>query len=276
MSSGLPRNRVLVLALACSLAVPLSKCGEETVGATAAVASTLTDQQIRVLSTQRVFFGHQSVGDNIIQGIKDIATSGRLKVNIVESRHPEAVPAPAFVEGHIGQNGDPQSKNRDFLAIINQGFGCGHCIAMFKYCYVDFGSTTDVHQVFDDYRATIDEVRLKHPGLKIVHITVPLTTAEPSTKAWLKNILRRNTAQEDNIKRNRFNALLRRTYNQDLIFDLAEVESTHSDGSRSYFKSGEETIYTLAPEYTIDGGHLNQAGRRIAAERLLQLLAKLQ
>jgi lysophospholipase L1-like esterase len=177
------------------------------------------------------------------------------------------------VESHIGQNTDPQSKNADFLNVINQGFTG---IAMFKYCYVDIGGTTDIQQMFKAYQATIDEVRRNHPGVRIVHITVPLTTVDSSAKAWLKGVLGRNTAQDDNLKRNHFNALLRQTYGQEPIFDLAEVESTHSDGSRSYFKNGNEIIYTLAAEYTTDGGHFNQAGRQRAAGQLLQVLAKLQ
>lgn len=248
--------------------------GERTLPTAALQEADLTDQQARTLSTQKVFFGHQSVGENIIQGIQEMmASDPRLRLNIVDSRNPEAVPAPAFVESHIGQNTDPRSKNSDFLAMMNQGFAG---IAMLKYCYVDIGEATDAQQMFNSYQAMIEEVRRNHPEIRIVHITVPLTTVGSTTKAWVKSMLGKNTAQDDNIKRNRFNSLLVQAYGKEPIFDLATVESTHSDGSRSYFKNGSELIYTLAPEYTTDGGHLNQAGRRIAAERLLKVLAKVQ
>jgi hypothetical protein len=249
-------------------------CGGKTVSTSPIATDTIfTDQQIQTLSTQKVFFGHQSVGDNIIQGIEDImASDPRLKLNIVNSRNPEAVPDPAFVATHIGQNTDPQSKNADFIAIMNQGFAG---IAMFKYCYIDIGEATDVQQMFNAYQATIEDVRRNHPGVRIVHITVPLTTVTSQAKAWIKSMLGQNTAQDDNIKRNHFNSLLIEAYGKEPVFDLAAAESTHRDGSRSYFKSGDETIYTLAPEYTTDGGHLNEAGRSIAAERLLQVLASL-
>jgi hypothetical protein len=268
---------LLLLALAGSYIVLFSPKGENTLPAIEAqemLQETLTDQQARVLATQKVFFGHQSVGDNIVQGIRDILSAdARLKLNLVESKSPEAVHAPAFVETHIGQNTDPQSKNSDLLAIMNQGFAG---IAMFKYCYVDIGETTDVQQMFNAYRATIDEVHHGHPGVRIVHTTVPLTTVDSSPKTWLKSILGRNTAQDDNIKRNHFNRLLLETYGNEPIFDLAKVESTHGDGSRSFFRNGNETIYTLAAEYTSDGAHLNQAGRQLAAGRLLQVLAEVQ
>jgi lysophospholipase L1-like esterase len=252
----------------------LSTIGGTTLSTAAFQEIGLTDQEAQVLSTQKVFFGHQSVGDNIVHGIQDImASDPRTKLSIVDSRNPEAVPAPAFMESHIGQNTDPRSKNSDFLAIIRNGFAG---IAMFKYCYIDVDETTDVQQMFSAYQATIEEVRRNHPQILVVHITVPLTTVGSPTKAWVKSMLGKNTAQDDNIKRNHFNSLLLQAYGKDPTFDLATVESTHIDGSRSYFKKGSEMIYTLAPEYTTDGGHLNQAGRRIAAESLLVVLAKLQ
>lgn len=239
----------------------------------AAPETMLTDQQIQTLLSEKVFFGHQSVGDNIIDGIRDImAGDRRLTLNIVASRNPETVPGPAFVENRIGRNTDPLSKNADFLAILNQGF---EGVALLKYCYIDIGGTTDVPQMFNSYESMIEQIRKHHPGVRIVHITVPLTTIDSSPKAWLKGILGRNTAWDDNLKRNQFNALLRRTYSNEPIFDLAEVESTHADGSTSYFKSGSDMVNTLAPEYTTDGGHLNPTGRRLAAQRLLQVLADL-
>lgn len=234
----------------------------------------MTDRQAQILSAERIFFAHQSVGDNLIQGIREImAADARLNLNIVNSKHPETSTIPVFAEAQVGQNTDPASKNSDFLAILDGGFAG---IAMLKYCYIDIGATSDVQQMFNAYRATIDEVRRRNPAVRIVHITVPLTTVGSPAKAWLKGMLGRNTAQNDNIKRNRFNVLLRQGYAQEPVFDLAQVESTRGDGSRSYFRSGNEIVYTLAPEYTTDGGHLNQAGRHLAAQRLLEVLAGLQ
>lgn len=248
--------------------------GEKTVHATAVHESTLTDQQIRVLSAQKVFFGHQSVGDNIVQGIRDLMLDDpRLKLRIVESRSPETAPGPAFVEAHLGRNTDPLSKNIDFQTIIDHGFAG---IALLKYCYVDIGGATDVQQMFNAYRSTINSIRRNHPSVRIVHVTVPLTTVDSSPKEWLKSVLGRNTTQDDNIKRNHFNQLLLQTYGSEPIFDLAKIESTHRDGSRSYFKKGNETIYTFAPEYTTDGGHLDNNGRQLAARGLLQALADTQ
>lgn len=273
MLTTVTRNGVLLLLLAIVLG-----CERRTLETTALPNSTrLSDQQIASLATKRVFFGHQSVGNNIIQGIRDLASADpRLRLNIVKSSDPQSVTGPALVEFEIGQNGDPQSKVKAFAAVLNKGMGAQGGIAMYKFCYVDIDSATDVPKMFAGYREGISTLKAKYPSLKIVHITVPLTTVEPTAKAWVKSLLGRTTTQDMNVKRNQFNTLVRQTYaGTDPIFDLAEVESTHRDGSRSYFTRGNEKIYTLAPEFTADGGHLNDTGRRAAAERLLFVLAQL-
>jgi hypothetical protein len=147
---------------------------------------------------------------------------------------------------------------------------------MLKYCYVDIDSSTDVRRMFQRYEDQTAELRRQYPSLKFVHVTVPLTTVEPAAKAWLKTLLGRTTARDINQKRNQYNSLLKQAYwGVDPIFDLAEVESTHADGSRSYFTSAGQKIYVLAPEWTSDGGHLNEPARRMAAQALLALLARL-
>jgi lysophospholipase L1-like esterase len=237
----------------------------------------LEDQQVFSLEAKRVFFGHQSVGDDIILGIRDLmAADPRLRLKIVDSADPESIPGPAFIESHIGKNGSPESKNEAFATILDKGMGRQGGIALYKYCYVDIDASTNVQRMFDRYREGIAAIKLKYPLLQVIHVTVPLTTVEPVLKAWVKAFLGRATERDEYVKRIEFNKLLRQTYTgTDLIFDLAEVESTHLNRSRSYFMRGNEKIYTLAPEFTTDGGHLNEVGRRAAAERLLLLLAEL-
>ena len=59
------------------------------------------------------------------------------------------------------------------------------------------------------------------------------------------------------------------------LFDLATIESTRPDGTRSGFEKDGKTYYSLVPEYTYVSGHLNEAGRRVVAKRLLLFLANL-
>jgi len=244
--------------------------------ATMASTFALSDRQIRALAAKRVFFGHMSVGGNILEGVKDLmAADSRLKLNLVTSADPSSVQGPALIESEVGENGMPSSKNTAFAAALSKGMGTQGGIAMYKYCYVDVTDSTDVQHLFEEYRRGIESLATEHPSVRIIHITVPLTTVEPAPKAWVKEVLGRHTARAANIKRNQFNRLLKQTYPADSIFDLAEVESTLPDGSRSYFSSGTDRIYTLAEEYTSDGGHLNEVGRKAAAERLLTQLASL-
>lgn len=244
---------------------------------TASAQWRLSDQQISALMNQKIFFGHQSVGTNILQGIQELmADDSRLKFKIVASADPASVPSPAFVEALIGKNADPASKDEAFAAIVNSGLGNERAIVMYKYCYVDINASTDVRRLFESYREHIDALKRAHPTLKVVHITVPLTTVESAAEGWIKSILGRTTMRAEDEKRNEFNNLLRQTYaGKEPIFDLAEVESTHADGSRAYYMSGNEKFYMLASEYTDDGGHLNGAGRRVAAQQLLTVLSTL-
>ena len=256
-------REILRRAILLLLTIVTMSCGGGTVQATSpnppqpplSNAWPLADAQVATLISQKTFFGHQSVGSNILQGVYDLmAADSRLTLTMVSSANPASVTGPAFIESVIGQNGDPASKNAAFAAIINNGFGAQGGIAMYKYCWVDISDSTNVKRMFADYRGVVDALKAKYTALKIVHITAPL-------------------AAEASVNRNTYNKLLRQTYPANSIFDLAEVESTHANGSRSYTVIGGEPIYTLASEYTDDGGHLNAAGRQAAAKKLLITLA---
>lgn len=255
------------LSLSCSSSLePKAKISNRTM---------LTDQEINSLLSKRIFFGHQSVGNNILEGVRDLmASDPRLKLNIVKSENPQVVPGPALVEFEVGQNGNPESKIAAFSGVLDKGFGAGGGIGILKFCYVDIDASTDVPAMFASYRDGMKALKSKYPAWKPIHVTVPLTTVEPPAKAWIKSLLGRTTTQDINQKRNQFNTLLLKEFSGiDPIFDLAEVESTHADGSRSYFVRANQKVYTMAREFTDDGGHLNQQGRAAAAERLLSVLA---
>lgn len=267
-----PRNLMSSISI-CLVAVTLA-CGEKKMAPSPrANESMLSDAQIQSLTTKTIFFGHRSVGENIVEGIGELMVS-EPGLRLVASSDPAAESDSAFIHAELGENGDPQSKNQAFLNAL-RGFGQRHGIALFKYCYADVDSSTDVGQLFAGYRKTIAAAKAAHPALTLVHVTVPLTTSDSSLKAFLKSAMGRPTLRDANQKRNQFNRLLKQTYAADPIFDLAEAESTHSDGSRESFTQGGETIYSLAPEFTTDGGHLNQKGRVAVARKLLLLVSNL-
>lgn len=248
-------------------------------------AAALSRAQWERLATKRIYFGHQSVGGNIVDGIAElIAESPTASLRLVEGT-PRDLAGPAFVHAFIGRNGDPRSKTAAFAEALHAAAGGGAgAIALHKYCYVDVDRSTDVDGLFADYRRSMAELRARQPRLTVVHVTMPLTatatTPRPVAVAKLvaKRILGRPASDERalNVRRNRFNALLRREYEgRDPIFDLARVESTDAREGRSYFVRGPERVYTLARQYTDDGGHLNALGRRRAAVELLSLLSTL-
>lgn len=237
---------------------------------------TLTADDLSRLATRKIFFGHQSVGDNIMAGVKELMVSDpRLKLKILTSDAPHTIDGPALVESHIGSNGDPQSKADAFAAVLDKGMGRQGGIAFYKYCYVDIDAASDIPRLFESYRRGITGLKARYPALQIVHVTVPLTTVDSGAKAWVKSILGRTAARDVNRKRNEYNRLLLQNCATDPIFDLAAVESTYGNGSRSAFTHAGQQIFTLAPEYTTDGGHLNETGRLVAAEGLLRVLARL-
>jgi hypothetical protein len=121
-------------------------------------------------------------------------------------------------------------------------------------------------------------LKKRFPKTTFVHVTVPLTSSKTGLKPWVKRIIGREDPWgfEENIRRNQFNGLLRKGYqNKEPIFDLAEIESTLPDGTRQTFSKDGNTYYSLIPDYSNDGGHLNELGRKIVAGELLLLLATL-
>src|SRR5690606_13219380 len=104
--------------LVLALVLTLSSCGADPmVAASSDIADaslSLTDEQWERLASKRIFFGHQSVGENIISGIRILeedASGPRLR--ILSADTPEAATGPGLIEAFIGQNGSPASKADD-------------------------------------------------------------------------------------------------------------------------------------------------------------------
>ncbi|MEN8140590.1 MAG: hypothetical protein ABFR97_05130 [Thermodesulfobacteriota bacterium] len=58
------------------------------------------------------------------------------------------------------------------------------------------------------------------------------------------------------------------------IFDLARAEFSRADGHVYQFNYRGESYPCLVPEYSSDGGHLNQAGLGVAAAEFLSFLRR--
>ena len=236
------------------------------------------NSSVKAVANMRIFFGHQSVGKNILDGINDISEDLNNKINIVESRTTDESSEPAFLHAGVGKNNDHLSKIVDFREIVKNGIGGKVDVAFFKFCYVDFDQTTDIESTFNKYRETMKTLKENYPQTTFVHFTFPLVEARLGLKGYIKKIIGRyDTKREGNIKRNQFNTMLKAQYEgKEPVFDLAGIESTYPDGKKETFEKDGKTYYALAPLYTNDGGHLNKTGRKVVAEKLLYFLASLK
>jgi len=231
------------------------------------------------LSQRKIYFGHQSVGFDIISGIGDVMKDNpQIRLNIVETENPMDFGAPLFAHSPVGKNTDPKSKCDAFAKSMNDGLGEKAEVAFFKLCFVDIGSATDVKKVFEDYRNTIAAVKARHPKIVFVYVTAPLTTIQTGPKVWIKKKLGKPVGgYDDNIKREQFNEMIRKECaGREPLFDLARIESTLPDGSREAFEKDGVSYPYLVPAYSTDGGHLNEFGRRRMAEQMLIFLQGLK
>ncbi len=234
----------------------------------------IPESQWHKLAGKKIFFGHQSVGYNIVDGIKTIEEQvPGIKLNIVEIKSVSDMNGAEFAHSSIGENGDPNSKMQAFTDFVQGGIGAKADIVFFKFCYVDINAYSDIDKIFIEYKKTMEQLEKKYPRMIFIHATVPLTESKTTVRSIIKAFLGK---EDHNIKRNRFNDMLRKEYKgKEPLFDIAQAESTHPDGTRSTFTKNGTTYYSLASEYTDDGGHLNDLGQQAVAQDLLILLVKL-
>jgi hypothetical protein len=228
----------------------------------------------RKLDSKKIYFGHQSGGKSIIEGLEYIKRDNpQIKLKIVTLSNASELSRPMFAHSDLGEDGDPHSKMKAFSDYLENGIGNSADIAFFKFCYVDINGSSDIEKLFTEYRTTMENLKKKYPRTRFIHVTVPLAASQTALKAFVKRVLGK---KDNNINRNRFNELLRQEYDgKEPLFDIAKAESTYPDGSRSSYVKGVGTYYSLATDYADEGGHLNEQGRRAVAQDLLILLAQL-
>ena len=235
------------------------------------------EADFEIVSAGRAYFGHQSVGGNVMDGVADLQRqldSPLIRIGTLDSL---AIPETGGILLHsrIGQNEKPVSKCEDFRQVLDRNLGGRVDVALFKFCYVDFDDSTDVRGIFDTYSRTMDDLKQRYPGVAFIHVTAPLRSEAGGPGVWVREMLGRpNRSKLANANRNEFNRLLQERYGEDVIFDLAGVMSTYPDGRRQSFRSDGRTYFSLVPAYTDDGGHLNEIGRSYAAAEFVQTIAR--
>jgi hypothetical protein len=235
----------------------------------AEIAEFLTE-----ISKHKIIFGHQSVGQNILDGIALWEEGEKISLNRVTTRDFSQLGEGVFIDFRVGQNRDPFGKVDDFvLRIRNLAEGIPS-IAFFKFCYVDVVSDTDVDSLFDYYKEKMLFLKNNKTNCRIILTTVPLTTLQKGFKATAKKILNMEpSGYVENMRRNEFNERIVNELAADFpVFDLAAVESTFPAGKINTYHYRGVDYPCLPDSYTLDGGHLNEYGSRLVAYNLLAFL----
>lgn len=234
------------------------------------------------LAQKKIYFGHQSVGDNIIEGINNIMENNNdVQLDIKKLNDVQTFDVPVFAHSYIGENGDIDSKLTDFSQNINKGLGDKVDIAFLKLCFWDIRKKTNadeinVDEIFNQYKKTITSLQKQYPETIFLHSTVPLMSHSDGIVSKIKRMMKPDNDDLDNIKRNELNQLIVEEYEgKEPLFDMALIESTLPDGRRTIFSAGGKNYYYLPGEYTNDGGHLNELARKHVAEQLLITLSRL-
>jgi hypothetical protein len=259
------------------------------------MASSLASD-LEALRGLRIFFGHQSVGANILEGVRTLTarTPDALTISgLRETDSPEASAAAAttatsaervtrgaprppalLLHAKVGRNEDPASKCEAFAEVLDSGRAGRVDVAVLKFCYVDIGSSTDAEALAASYVACLDALSHRHPETVFVPVTAPLRQTPAGPGVWVREFLgRTNHTKAANARRYAYNLLLRRQYAGRPLFDLAASQSTGPDGSRETFVWQGEQMESLRGAYTDDGGHLNAAGQAASAGGFVRALA---
>jgi hypothetical protein len=223
-----------------------------------------------------IYFGHQSVGWNIISGIEKWEEGAGIKLLKRESRDFTEIADASFIHFAVGKNADPKAKIDDFVSLVGTIPKAAESIAFFKFCYVDIIASTNTAELFDYYKERMHHLKNEYPNINIVLMTVPLTGIQKGWKSMVKKLLSKVPyGYIENLKRSEFNKMIMEEFSGVFpIFDLARIESTLPDGTIEKF-SYKEAEHPCVPDfYTSDMGHLNDYGAKVVSYNLLAFLAE--
>jgi len=235
-----------------------------------------TKQAMNIIKGSRILFAHKSVGNNILSGLKMLSDETGIELNVKKIDNKPIGNKSIFAHSMGGKNAYPKTKIDSFttkLKALNDELVPE--VAFLKLCYVDIKPDTDVNELFGYYKEKIESLKKEKSDTIFVHFTVPLMSKSNSIKSKIKGLLGIQIWEDaSNIKRNEFNKLIINSFDRDSIFDIARIESTRIDGSREQFTVNGKAYYSMSPEYTSDGGHLNKLGQQVVATEMVNFLGK--
>lgn len=216
-----------------------------------AAYDALSAQDRAALAGRDLFWGHQSVGENLIDGSMSLGYgwSGVGGGSDYDGTH--------WGHGYVDDNGDPWRKIRSFASLLRDaGIGARVDAAAFKFCWIDFEPDTDVEALLDAYDASLAALGTDYPSVRFLHVTTPLTSddAERNAVRWRygRRLIEEHSASS-------------------VVLDLAAIESTDSNG-QACTTGG---VRRLCDEWRDDEGHLNDRGRSHAAKAFLYAFSRL-
>jgi hypothetical protein len=219
--------------------------GAEAVAAWDALAATEKNK----VKAAKVFFGHQSVGWNTLEGVESL---GGFTVDEISGA--SSYGTPKIGHAYLDSNTQPLDKMQNFDVMMGR-IGSTVQVAGMKLCWIDFESGTNVTNLQNTYKATITKVKAAYPNVHLFHVTTPVKTDEASLNAmrlqygdWLKNTYK----------------------NEAIVLDLAAVQSTQPNGAAC--TSG--GTRNMCAAYASDEGHLNATGQARAAKAFLYAVYK--
>jgi lysophospholipase L1-like esterase len=155
-----------LIALGIPLAVS-NGCSREASSLEESVATKPSPQAIAEAARTRVVFAHQSVGNNILDGVKQIAADAGVPIAIIETREPPQSTGGIF-HFKVGENGAPARKLEDFAKTLNSQDFSHADVALVKLCYIDFEEQTEAGRLANQYLEILESLRGKYPNTRFL------------------------------------------------------------------------------------------------------------
>ena len=116
------QSHILIVLFSLFLSLSISCSGDENTTSNPRHATNgISSSAWKLLAQKKIYFGHRSVGNNIIQGIRDLmSTNPQIRLNIVEPNGKYDQQGGYFVHSRIGHNEPPQSIAREYSRLINE------------------------------------------------------------------------------------------------------------------------------------------------------------
>ena len=209
----------------------------------------------------RVLFGHQSVGFDVLRGLRLLAEADAERYVLAVQ---PMVRAAWFARNRgvgefvLGRNGDALGKVDEFAARVRDEFGAHVDVAMMKLCYADLTERSDPKAIFARWKAAHEELARAYPKVRFVWWTVPvpLPARCADRRTTINDLIRAHVREHGGV-----------------LLDVADLESHAPDGKAVVHPGGGEKLFE---GYARDaGGHLNDDGAQRVGRAVWWLLARL-